>query len=91
MEKSTLRRYNTQLSRIYAFQLLYFIISGSGLLLNHLHLQNDYLFWSIMILNVCAIYFFQPWKISAYLNEGYGYQEGLKLISATQRKNEKFT
>lgn len=88
MEKSKVRLYNKQLARIYCLQLVYFILSGAGILLNLWHLRNDYLFWAIMVLNAFAMFLFQPWKISSYLNEGYGYQEGLKAVSESVTNNK---
>jgi len=80
MEKRTLRSFNKQLSRMYCLLILHIFISIVGLAFNYLRLHSTYLYCSIFALNAVALCCFQPWKIMGYLNEGYGYQEGMKVI-----------
>lgn len=81
MEKRTIQSFNRQLSRMYSLAILHIFISIIGLALNYLRLHSEYLYCGIITLNVVALYCFQPWKIMACLNEGYGYQQGLEAIA----------
>jgi hypothetical protein len=77
MEKTRLSSFNKQLSRVYSLAILHIILSFAGLLLNYLRLNSQYLYFSIITLNLVALFCFEPWKIMGYLNQGYGYKQGL--------------
>jgi hypothetical protein len=81
MEKQKLRSFNKQLARIYWLALIHVIISVIGLLLNYVRLNSDYLYFAIIGLNVIALFCFEPWRIMNYLNEGYGYKQGLETLA----------
>jgi len=81
MEKSKLLKFHSQLSNIYVLAIIHIILSVIGLLLNYFCLKSDYLLFSIIGLNILALISFEPWKISKYLNEGYGYFQSIESIS----------
>jgi len=80
MEKQKLRSFNEQLSRTYCLAIIHIVISIIGFILNYCKFNSDYLYFTIIILNTVALFCFEPWKIMGYLNQGYGYKQGLETI-----------
>ncbi len=81
MEKQKITLYTRQLMRMYSLATLHLMISALGLALNHYRLNSDYLFFSIIGLNLMALVCFKPWRIASYLREGYGHQQGLEAVA----------
>ncbi len=87
MDKQRLKSFNKQLARIYWLALIHIIISVVGVALNMLQFHhNTILYIGIFGLNAIALICFEPWRIMAYLNEGYGYKQGLEAIAKMEEK-----
>lgn len=83
MEINQIRKFNSQISRMYVLAIIHVILSAIGLMLNYCQVKSDYLFFSIVALNIVALICFQPWQIMRYLHEAYGYE---RLIGSMQQK-----
>lgn len=84
MEKQRLSAFNSQLSRIYCLAIIHIILSAIGAIFNCCTLNSWFVYCAILIMNILAItvvVYLEPWKIMGYLNEGYGYKQGLNTIA----------
>jgi hypothetical protein len=81
MEKKQVLSFNRQLSRMYSLAIANVMLSVAGLALNYFQFNHSKILYFAICLNVLGLIFFQPWKIMGCLNEGYGYQEGMNVLS----------
>lgn len=89
VEKQKVIGFAKQLSRICSLIILNMFLCIAGILLNQFGGQSFLLYFIIFSLNFTAFWFFEPFKIIKYLNEGYGYKRSLEIISANNEKGEK--
>lgn len=89
MEKERLRELTRQVSRMYALLLIHIVASVAGLALNYMGMNNPFVYYAILFLNLTAVWCFEPWKIISWMNDCYGYRKGLEAIEKERAESDK--
>lgn len=87
MEKQRLKEFTSQVSKMYALAMIHIVASLAGIMLNYLGMNNPFVYYAIIFLNLIALKCFEPWQITRYLNEGYGYKRVLESIAQEKKDN----